>query len=319
MIISFALLVIGLLVLVVGGEYLVRGASSIAKVYGVPPLAIGLTIVAFGTSAPELVVNMVAAIEGNTDVALGNIVGSNTVNILIILGLSALITPLAVKKSTLLKEIPFALLAVLVLLMFACDSFFTPGTKNQLTGGEGLALIGFFSIFMYYIIELARKGDYEEGGDVTPYGRVTSFAYIVGGLTALFFGGKIFVEQAVTIAQAFGVSEMLIGLTIVAIGTSLPELITSLIAARKGESDLAVGNIVGSNIFNIFWILGLTAIITPVPISDGAFFDIGVCIIATLALFFAMFVGKKHSLSRGKGILFIVGYVVYVCALLMRG
>lgn len=316
--ITLTLLIIGLVALVFGGEILVRGASSLSKQYGISTLVIGLTVVAFGTSAPEFVVNMVAAFSGSTDIALGNIVGSNIVNILFILGICAILTNLKVQRSTTWKEIPFAVLAMIITLVFISDVYLDSATENILTRGEGLALIGFFAIFMYYIVELAKKGG-DEGEVVVLYSKTNSVLLVVAGLVALFFGGKIFVEQAVIIAKLFGMSETFIGLTIVAIGTSLPEFITSFIAARKGQADLAVGNIVGSNIFNVFWILGLTAVITPVVVPAGFFIDGLVGIGAALLLFIFMFLGKKHELVAWKGWVFLLLYVLYTAYLIMRG
>jgi cation:H+ antiporter len=320
MFISILLLLLGLAILIAGGESLVRGASSFAKTYEVPTLVIGLTIVAFGTSAPELVVNLVAALSGNTDIALGNIVGSNIVNILFILGAAACITTLRVPNSTVWKEIPFSILAAVILFVFTADVFLSGASTNILNRVEGLALIGFFSIFLYYIFELAKKEPAEDTGDSKPeFNKLISVLLIIAGLVALFFGGKMFVEQAVSIARSFGLSELLIGLTIVAIGTSLPELVTSVLAARKGNADIAVGNIIGSNIFNIFWILGVTSIITPVTVSPVAYIDILIMIAVTMLLMFVLFVGKKQTLSKGKGIVFILLYIAYTIYLVMRG
>lgn len=318
MLLTLFLLIIGLLVLVIGGEFLVRGASSLSKLYGIPSLVIGLTVVAFGTSAPELVVNMVAAFNKTTDIALGNVIGSNIVNILFILGACSLIATLKVQRSTTWKEIPFALLAMVMVLIITSDVYLNNESVNVITKGEGLVLIGFFAIFMYYILELAKKGG-DEGEEIALYSKTKSILFIAGGLVALFFGGKLFVEQAIVIAKLFGMSEAFIGLTIVAIGTSLPELITSIIAARKGEADLAVGNIVGSNIFNVFWILGLTAVITPVVVPTGFLIDALVGIGAALLLFVFMFLGKKHEFTAWKGVAFLIAYTLYTAYLVVRG
>ncbi len=320
MFITFLLLFIGLAVLVAGGEILVRGASSLSKSYGISSLVIGLTVVAFGTSAPELVVNMVSAVSGNTDIALGNIVGSNIVNILIILGVCSLIIPLTAASSTVWKEIPFALLAMVAVLFVTQDVLLNGDTQDVITRGEGLLLISFFAIFMYYILELAKKEVVKNEGDaIVLYKKPAAFALIIAGLVMLFFGGKIFVEQAVVLAKLAGLSELFIGLTIVAIGTSLPELVTSIIAAKKGETDIAIGNIVGSNIFNVFWILGLTAVITPVTVPASSVVDILVGLLAALLLFIFMFMGKKHTLVAWKGLLFIAIYIAYVAYLVVRG
>ncbi len=319
--ITFLLLITGLAVLVIGGELLVRGASSISKQYGVSSLVIGLTIVAFGTSAPELVVNLVSAFSGNTDIALGNIVGSNIVNILVILGACAIMVPLRVGSSTVWKEIPFALLAMAMVFVFTQDMLLEAGGNDVITRGEGLALIGFFAIFLYYIVELARKDktSHDHDEEIVLYKKSIASMFVLAGLAMLFFGGKLFVEQAVTLAELAGLSQMLIGLTIVAIGTSLPELVTSVIAARKGEADLAVGNIVGSNIFNVFWILGITATITPVTVSSSSLFDILAGLVATSLLFIILFFGKKHEIDRWKGVLFVLLYVAYIFYIVMRG
>lgn len=318
---TLLLLLIGLVVLVVGGELLVRGASSVSKQYGISSLVIGLTIVAFGTSAPELVVNLVSAFSGNTDIALGNIVGSNIVNILVILGVCALIVPLRVASTTTWKEIPFALLAMVMVFVFTQDILLNGADVNILTRGEGFALMGFFAIFMYYIVELAKKDSTsgENDEDIAVYKKPVALSFIIAGLGMLFFGGKLFVEQAVVLAELAGLSQMLIGLTIVAIGTSLPELVTSIIAARKGETDLAVGNIVGSNIFNVFWILSVTSVVTPVTVSQGAIVDILLGCAVSFLLLLSMFFGKKHQLERWKGLLFIFIYVAYVVYLVIRG
>jgi cation:H+ antiporter len=321
MLITLLILFIGLAVLVIGGELLVRGASSVSKQYGVSSLVIGLTIVAFGTSAPELVVNLVSAFSGNTDIALGNIVGSNIVNILIILGVCAVMVRMKVASSTVWKEIPFAVLAMIAVFLVSFDKLINNDATSVITRGDGLLLISFFAIFMYYIVELARKDVTARAHDdeIAVYKKSHSILFIIIGLVMLFFGGKMFVEQAVILAKLAGLSEMFIGLTIVAIGTSLPELVTSIIAARKGEADLAVGNIVGSNIFNVFWILGITAVITPVTISDAAIFDVLFSIFVSLLLFFVLFIGKKHELGKNKGVVFIGLYVIYIAYLLARG
>jgi len=320
MILSIILLLAGLAVLIAGAEALVRGASSISKKAGIPPIVIGLTIVAFGTSSPELVVNVFSAFQGTTDLALGNIIGSNIANILLILGISALVVDLKVQKSTTWKEIPFAFLAVLVLFAIANDKIIDRADGNILSRADGFVLLSFFAIFMYYIVELTRKGDNgAEQEEIKSYSVPVSIFLTAGGLLALFFGGKLLVDQAVALAQLAGLSEMLIGLTIVAVGTSLPEMATSIIAARRGQSDIAIGNIVGSNIFNVFWILGATSLIKPISINVGANFDIFVSLMATAILFFAMFVGKKHKLERWQGGVLLLTYILYIAYLIQRG
>lgn len=320
MILNLILLLTGLVILISGAEFLVRGAASISKKAGIPPIVIGLTIVAFGTSAPELMVNIFSAFKGTTDLAVGNIIGSNIANILLILGVSALIVNLKVQKNTTWKEIPFAALAVLTILFMANDKILNNGASNILSRSDGLILLSFFGIFMYYTFELFRKGnDGEDQEDIKTYSTLVSLALTIGGALFLFLGGQLLVNNAVSLAKLAGLSEMLIGLTVIALGTSAPELATCVVAAKKGHADIAIGNVVGSNIFNTFWILGLTSTIKPIPISAGANIDILICLAATSVLFFAMFVGKKHMLEKWQGKILLASYVLYIIYLIKRG
>ncbi|MCB9814034.1 calcium/sodium antiporter [Candidatus Nomurabacteria bacterium] len=324
MTLTYILFFIGFFALIKGADWLVTGASALAGRWGVSALVIGLTIVSFGTSAPELVVNILASLNGNTDIAIGNVVGSNIANILLILGVSAAIYPLTVQKGTVWKEIPFALLAVVVLGFMANDAYFDGATTSALTRIDGLVLISFFVIFMYYIFGLAKSGDSTESAkDEESSEKVVSVSrsllMVVGGTVGLVVGGKWIVDGAIAFATNLGVSEALIGLTIVAIGTSLPELATSAVAAYRKNVDIAVGNIVGSNIFNIFWILGVSAIIKPLPFSPALTVDIIVTIVATALLFFALFIGRRHTMERWQGAIFIVLYVAYIVFLIFRG
>ncbi len=319
---TLALFVVGFTILIKGADLLVSGASSLATRLGVSALVIGLTIVAFGTSAPELIVNLLASFSGKTDIAIGNVLGSNIVNILIILGVSAIIYPLSVGKGTVWKEIPFAMLAVVVLAFMAMDTLIDGAPASVLSRGDGLVLISFFIIFLYYIFGLARADVTKseavpEAIEQYPLGK--SIGLIVVGLLGLVVGGKWIVDGAVTFAAALGVSEALIGLTIVAIGTSLPELATSVVAARKKQVDIAVGNVVGSNIFNIFWILGISAVIAPLPFSPALGIDLAVALGATLFLFSALFIGVRHTFERWQGWLFIASYAAYIVYVLIRG
>ena len=320
MLIPILLLLVGLAILIGGAEAMVRGASSVSKKAGIPAIVIGLTIVAFGTSAPELIVNIFSAVKGTTDLALGNIIGSNISNIFLVLGIASLITCLKVQKNTTWKEIPLAILAVLVVFAMVNDEFFDNAISNVISRIDGLILLGFFAIFMYYTVELSRHGAVSAGQKgIKVYSLPISISLTLGGLALLFFGGQLLVNQAITLAQLAGMSEMLIGLTIVAVGTSLPELATSVIAAIRGQVDIAIGNIVGSSIFNIFWILGVTGTIKPIPINPGVNFDIFVCLLATLVLFLAMFIGKKHNLERWQGGIFVAAYIAYIVFLVQRG
>ncbi|MFH1047158.1 MAG: calcium/sodium antiporter [Patescibacteria group bacterium] len=309
--VAIILIVVGFVALVKGADLLVAGASALAKWLGISTLLVGLTVVALGTSMPELVVNVFAAIKNTSDIAIGNIVGSNIANIALVLGLSTIIFPLKVQNSTVWKEIPFALLAVVLVTIMASDVALNGLLNNEIGRGDGLVLLSFSIIFLYYIFGLAKQGktDLDEIPDMT----VRRMAvYIVLGIVALVIGGKLVIEGAVSLATAAGISERIIGLTIVAIGTSLPELMTSVVAAWRKQPDLSVGNIVGSNILNVFIILGISAVIRPLPFSGPALIDASFNILITLLLFLFMFVGRKHMLERWQGIGFVVMYVAYI-------
>lgn len=320
MLLTLTLFVIGFVLLIKGADFLVDGASSIARRFNISELAIGLTIVAFGTSLPELTVNLFASFSGNTDIAIGNVLGSNIANILLILGVSAMIYPLTTQRGTVWKEIPFSLLAVVCIAIMANDRFLDGMTMNDLGRADGLVLIAFFIIFLYYTFGLSAA----ETSDVDTEEHKTrtlpvSALMIIGGLIALVVGGKWIVDGAVAIARFFDMSESLIGLTVVAVGTSLPELATSAMAAYKRQSDIAIGNVVGSNIFNVFWILGVSSTIRPLPFNEGANFDIATTVGATLLLFFALFVGRRHIIERWQGGVFTLIYAAYTTFLVMRG
>lgn len=312
------LFIVGLGILILGAEGLVRGAASAAKKLGVSSLVVGLTVVAFGTSMPELTVNMFSAWRGSADIAIGNIVGSNIANIFLILGICGLIRVLQVRQSTVWKEIPFALLAMALIFIMGNDSLLENVGFNRLSRTDGLALMSIFFIFLFYTFSLVKEGPAEEK-KTREYSRLLSTLMIVGGLVFLFYGGKILVESAIILARLAGLSEAFIGLTIVAVGTSLPELVTSVVAVIHGHDDIAIGNIVGSNIFNAFWILGLTATILTLPFNVAVNFDILVGLAATLLLFLFMFVHHRHRLDRWQGGMFVLLYVGYIAYLAIRG
>lgn len=320
---TYILFFVGFVALIKGADLLVDGASSLAGRLGVSALVIGLTIVAFGTSAPELVVNLLASWQGNTDIAIGNILGSNIVNILLILGISAIFYPLTVQRGTVWKEIPFALLAVVVLAVLANDVAIDGATSSALTRIDGVVLISFFVIFLYYIFGLTRRESANTDSEVASvepqFTMLRSLVMVIIGITGLVVGGKWIVDGAVAFATGFGVSEALIGLTIVAIGTSLPEMATSVVAAYKKNVDIAVGNIIGSNIFNVFWILGVSSLIRPLPFAPALSMDLLVTVGATLVLFLALFVGKRHTIERSQGVVFVILYVAYIGFLILRG
>jgi len=312
----YILFVVGFVLLISGANLLVEGSASIAKKLNISSIVIGLTIVAFGTSAPELIVNIFASVQGNTEIAIGNILGSNIVNILLILGISAIIYPLATKENTVWKEIPLSLLAAILLGVMVNDTLIDGGTFSGLTRIDGIVFIAFFIIFLYYTFGISKVSGENTDLEIKEMSYMKSSLYIVGGLLGLVFGGKWIVDGAIKIAEGFNVSQSLIGLTVVAIGTSLPELATSAVAAYKKQSDIAIGNVVGSNIFNIFWILGLSAVINPLPFSKDSVIDIIMTIIASLILFLIMFIGKKHTVERWQGVIMILIYIGYVAYLI---
>lgn len=307
------LLVAGIAMVLAGAHWMVGGATSLAKKFGISELAIGLSIVAFGTSAPELTVNLFSAVKGNTDLAIGNILGSNISNILLILGITALIYPLAIRKNTHWKEIPFALLAAVVLGVAANDVLTDNSSiGNYLSRSDGLLFIGFFLIFMVYVYGMAKRDPEFQQGPVKVFPLWKSGLMIIAGLAGLFFGGRFLVDNAVILARTIGLSEHVIGLTIVAIGTSVPELATSVTAAIRKQTDIAVGNVVGSNIFNIFLVLGTTAVVKPLPFSATANIDILVTIFASLLLLVAStFLGFK-KITRLEGGIFLMIYISYI-------
>lgn len=315
----YVLFLAGLALLVKGGDLLVDGSSALARRVGISPLVIGLTIVAFGTSLPELIVSVLAAIQGSSDIAFGNVVGSNMANILLILGLGAVIAPLAVQRSTVWKEIPFSFLAAAALLAFAAAPLTDGVGINALLRFEGIILMLFFVIFVVYVVEMARSAPAQGGFvEVHKHSVRACWLMIACGLAGLYFGGRWTVDGAVHIARGLGLSEFIIAATVIAVGTSLPELVTTVIAARKGNVDLAVGNVVGSNIFNILWILGLTAIIRPIAFSAYAIADLALLLGVTFLLFACMFLGRKHTLSRWQGVMFLVLYAAYIAFIVAR-
>ncbi len=318
----YILFLIGFVFLVKGADFLVDGSSSLAKKMHIPDIVIGLTIVALGTSMPELIVNIFSSLSGNSGIAIGNILGSNISNILLILGISSLFCPLIVKKNTLNKEIPFSILATVALLFLASDSIFTKGAESMLSVSDGLVLILFFAIFMYYTVSIA-KANKDEGDDesVKTYPVWKSLIMVAGGIVGLALGGRWIVNGAVSIAQMFHMSETLIGLTIVAVGTSLPELATSVAAARKKKSDIAIGNVVGSNIFNILFVLGISSSIKALPFETGNILDIAMVLLCSVLLMIFVLIGKKkkeYRLERWGGIIFILLYIAYVTFLVIQ-
>ncbi|MGM0452623.1 MAG: calcium/sodium antiporter [Thermodesulfobacteriota bacterium] len=317
----YLLLVLGILLLVKGADLLVSGASTLARRLDVSDLVIGLTVVAFGTSCPELFVNISASLAGSTGIAIGNVLGSNIANIFLILGVSALICPLTVSRGTVWREIPFGLLAAVALGVMANDSLFDGWAYSDISRSDGLVFLMFFAIFLYYSASIAKTGN--PSGDTAPVrppkASTSAFFMVLGGLVGLAIGGKWIVDGGVHIAGALGMSEAMVGLTIVAVGTSLPELATSATAAYRGNVELAVGNVVGSGIFNIFFVLGISSVIKPLPFDTAGNVDIGMVIFAGLILFTTMFTGRRRSLDRWEGAILVVMYLAYLAYLVHRG
>lgn len=309
----YLLFAIGFVLLIKGADWLIEGASDIARKFRIPEIVIGLTVVAFGTSAPELAVNIIASVNGNNGLAIGNIVGSNIANILLILGISAMITSLTVLKDTVWREIPFSLFAALLLGFLVNDHISGGAQTDQISRADGLILIAMFVLFLFYTFRLGKNNlteELPEADDARPMWK--SIGMLTIGLAGLVIGGQWIVNGAVTLALAFGYSESFIGLTIVAIGTSLPELATSVVAVRKGNTDLAIGNVIGSNIFNTFWVLGLSAVISPMDFSPEDNFSILVNIACSSVLFALLFIGKRHTLQRWQGALLLLAYLAYI-------
>ena len=316
----YILFLIWFVILIKWADLLVSWASSIALKFKIAPIVVWLTIVAFGTSTPELSVNMFSALDWKTDLAIWNILWSNIANILLILWVSSIIYPLRAQVSTIFKEIPFALLWVVILLIMANDIFIDWSSLNVISRVDWLVLIWFFIVFLYYTFGIAKTSDNKSNDDewISEMALWKSIIFIIIGLTGLTLGWKWIVDWAVVIAKWFGLSEAVIGLTVVAVWTSLPELATSVVAAMKKEADIAIWNVVWSNIFNVFWILWLTATINPLPFNSSSNLDVFMAILATLILFVIMFIWKKSIIEKWQGALMIIIYFVYVTYLVLN-
>lgn len=318
MILNIILLIIGFILLIKGADILVDGSASLAKRFGLSSLLIGLTVIAFGTSAPELIVNIFASVSGSADIGMGNIVGSNIANILLILGVAALIADLGVQDSVVKRQIPFSILSAIALFILINGVMINGLGTNGLNRSGGLILILFFVIFLYYTFNLARASR-AEGENIEEMKTKKSIVFILGGIIALFIGGKLIVDSASSLALAAGLSEAFVGLTIVALGTSLPELAASVVAARKNQMDMAVGNVIGSNIFNILWVLGLSAVIRPIDFNPAMNVDILFLIFTSLLLFVLIYRGKKYFFTKNDGIILVMLYFAYIVFITLRG
>ena len=318
MILSIILLIVGLILLVKGADFFVDGSSSIAKALRIPSIIIGLTFVAFGTSAPEAAVSIIAGIKGQNDIAMGNVVGSNLFNLLAVVGICAIIKPINIERQIIVKEYPFSIVATLALVILSCDMFFN-NTVNSLSRSDGIVILLFFAIFLYSIITTAlqsRENNSAEDAQKPKYSMGKGILFSILGLAGIIGGGQLVVNSATSIAQSFGISEALIGLTIVAIGTSLPELVTSIVAAKKGESDIAIGNVVGSNIFNIFFVLGASSAISPINISGFNIIDMFIMVGVVMLVY--LFCITKRSVSRIEGFVLTALYIGYLVYIIMR-
>lgn len=313
---TFVLLIAGFAVLIKGADFLVSGASSIAKKMGISAIAIGLTVVAFGTSTPELIVSLLSALDGKADASFGNVIGSNNFNLLFILGVAGMIYPLVVQRNTVKYEVPISILAAVLLFLLVNDAWLWGAEQNRLSRTDALLLLVFFIFFLFYIYRtMKQESDYQEA-PIKLYSTGMAVVLTVGGLAMLVLGGKLVVDNAVALAHHFGLSEKIIGLTILAAGTSLPELATSAVAAYKKNTDIAIGNVVGSNIFNIFFILGVTGTVSPMNYNSAMNLDLYVLGASTLVLMIFMFTLNTRKLDRWEAFLLFLGYIVYTIYLI---
>lgn len=325
---NYILLILGFFLLIKGADYFVDGSSNIAKVLNIPPIIIGLTIVAFGTSAPEAAVSITASLDGQNGMAMGNVIGSNIFNVLMVVGAAGYVKTLHVEKSILCKEFPFLLFTSILIVFLTGDSLFRNNSVNILSKFDGIILLILFCLFFYNLIKTALKSrnEFTEvenfisiDSDAISYSidqpLYKSIFYSIFGMIAIIIGGKLVVYCGSYIASTFGISDKLIGLTIVSIGTSLPEFITSIIAATKGESDIALGNVIGSNIFNILFVLGASSVISPITVQSGLLLDGIFMIIVTLITY--IFASRKKDVNKIESLTLIGLYLFYMAYLIM--
>ena len=324
MLLNIVWLLVGLILILVGANALTDGASSLARRMGVSDLIIGLTVVAFGTSAPELAISVISAANGEAQLAIGNVVGSNIFNILVIIGITALVKPIVIERTVLSLEIPMVILSSVILLVLGNSSWLNGGGMNEVSRVSGIFLLIFFLLFMRYTFASARRtpdataADVDAPADTKSLPTWRACIYVVAGLAALVFGGDKFVDGASGIAASMGVSQAVIGLTIVAAGTSLPELATSIVAATKGRSAMAIGNVIGSNIFNVLMVLGLSATVR--PLSFGTIGNLDLLTLLGASILFIIFgwIIKERTITRAEGGILTACYIAYIAALLSR-
>jgi len=312
-------LVFGLYILIKGADFLVEGSSKIAKNFGISNMVIGLTIVAFGTSMPELVVSIASSFKGSNGIVLGNIIGSNIANMFLVLGATALVTTIKVRPSVIKKEIPFSIFSSFLLILLV---MVIKNGQRYFSRANGILLLSFFLLFILYLFQTSRKTEIkeveEEVKEIKKERVSRNISYIILGLVGLFFGGNFVVDNAIKLAQLFNVSEFLISVTIIAVGTSLPELVTSVVAAKKQHMDLAVGNIVGSNIFNILWILGISAAINPIPVTDLLFVDLLILFGFSSFFLLTIITDPNKEITKNTGKIYLIVYAVYIISIIGR-
>jgi cation:H+ antiporter len=313
------LLIVGLAVLVKAADFLVQGASSVAFRLGISPLVVGLTVVSFGTSMPEMLVTLTSGLQNNADLAIANVVGSNVANVLLVLGIAAIIRPLRVHDSTVVSEIPFSLTAALLVGFLANAALFSEYHTLSISRLDGGILLTFFLLFMLYVYKVSRAGEHAVAQAVSSVSIARALVLIALGVIGLYFGGQWVVDGAVGLAQSRGIDDALIGLTIIAIGTSAPELMASAVAAYRNQADIAVGNVVGSNIFNLLWVLGLTSSIVELPFEVVSNTDLIMVIASSTMIIFALVSSRKYEVRRSHGILFVALYVAYLWYVVQRG
>jgi len=315
---NFLILIAGFTFLVKGADYLIDGATSLARRFNISDLFVGLTIIAFGTSTPELVINIVSSLHGSTDIAIGNVLGSNIANVLLILGITAMISPLIIKHDIVWREIPLSIMATLLLIVMVNDPLLDHSAIGLVSRLDGLLLSILFFAYLYYVYRVARSNRSVIKHARPLRGPIIAVLMIILGIVGLSMGGVLVVEAAKNIAQMFGWSQALVGLTFVAVGTSLPELMTSVVAALKHKADIAIGNVVGSNILNISWALGFSAVIRPIPFQAGYNMDIIILILVTVLLFLWLSLAKTPRLNRKQGLVMILLYLVYLATIIFR-
>lgn len=308
----------GLVFILVGANMLTDGAAALAKRFHISNLVIGLTVVAFGTSAPELVVSLISALNGSPDLAIGNVVGSNTFNTLLIVGCTAIIVPLFIQKSTLTKEIPLCILGSFILIFCVFDKLTDGASVNIISRSDGLLLLSFFAIFFGYTISIAHNGDTQEEEQAKEMPVWKSAIFISVGLAGLIYGGQFFVNGASVIARNLGISESVIALTLVAGGTSFPELATSVVAALKKNTNMAIGNVIGSNLFNIFLILGCSSVIHPLEVQGITMLDFGVMAGSCILLYLLGYFFRRQVLTRWKGWVLLLSFIAYMTYLIVN-